>query len=150
LLTSGNSSRLVKSLVMDTTIASQVYTFMSEDFDPGLFNVYAIAGDSISANDLEKSILEQIDSVIKNGVTANELQKVKNQKLMEFYRSMETINGKANSMGTYEVFFGDFKKMYDAPKLYEKVTIEDIKRVAAKYFTERNRTVGYLLPEKKA
>ena len=63
---------------------------------------------------------------------------------------METINGKANSMGTYEVFFGDFKKMYDAPKLYEKVTIEDIKRVAAKYFTERNRTVGYLLPEKKA
>jgi len=150
LLTAGNSSRLVKSLVMDTTIASQVYTFMSEDFDPGLFNIYAIAGDNISASDLEKSILEQIDNIIKNGVTDNELQKVKNQKLMEFYRSMETINGKANSMGTYEVFFGDFKKMYDAPKLYEKVTIEDIKRVAAKYFTERNRTVGYLLPEKKA
>lgn len=150
LLTSGNSSRLVKSLVMDTTIASQVYTFMSENFDPGLFNVYAIAGDSISAGDLEKSILAQIDDVIKNGVTENELQKVKNQKLMEFYRSMETINGKANSMGTYEIFFGDFKKMYDAPKLYEKVTIEDIKRVAAKYFTERNRTVGYLLPDKKA
>lgn len=150
LLTSGNSSRLVKSLVMDTTIASQVYTFMSENFDPGLFNVYAIAGDSISAGDLEKSILAQIDDVIKNGVTENELQKVKNQKLMEFYRSMETINGKANSMGNYEVFFGDFKKMYDAPKLYEKVTIEDIKRVAAKYFTERNRTVGYLLPDKKA
>ncbi|MCF2442967.1 insulinase family protein [Dyadobacter sp. CY345] len=150
LLTSGNSSRLVKSLVMDTTIASQVYTFMSENFDPGLFNVYAIAGDSISAGDLEKSILAQIDNVIKNGVTENELQKVKNQKLMEFYRNMETINGKANSMGTYEVFFGDFKKMYDAPKLYEKVTIDDIKRVATKYFTERNRTVGYLLPDKKA
>lgn len=150
LLTSGNSSRLVKSLVMDTTIASQVYTFMSEDFDPGLFNVYAIAGDNISAGDLEKSILAQIDLVIKSGVTDSELQKVKNQKLMEFYRSMETINGKANSMGTYDVFFGDYRKMFDAPKLYEKVTIEDIKRVAAKYFTERNRTVGYLLPEKKA
>ncbi|WP_254561203.1 M16 family metallopeptidase [Dyadobacter diqingensis] len=150
LLTSGNSSRLVKSLVMDTTIASQVYTFMSEDFDPGLFNVYAIAGDNISAGDLEKSILAQIDAVIKSGVTDTELQKVKNQKLMEFYRSMETINGKANSMGTYDVFFGDYRKMFDAPKLYEKVTIEDIKRVAAKYFTERNRTVGYLLPEKKS
>lgn len=67
---------------------------------------------------------------------------------MEFYRSLETINGKANSLGTYDVFFGDYKKMFDAPKLYEKVTTEDIKRVAAKYFTERNRTVGYLLPEK--
>lgn len=149
LLTSGNSSRLVKSLVMDTTIASQSFTFMGEGFDPNLFNIYAVAGDSVSAPTLEKSILAQIDMIVKSGVTDSELQKVKNQKLMEFYRSMETINGKANSMGTYDVFFGDFRKMFDAPKLYEKVTVDDIKRVAAKYFTERNRTVGYLLPEKK-
>ena len=60
---------------------------------------------------------------------------------------MQTINGKANSLGTYEVFFGDYRRLYDAPKLYEKVSSEDIKRVAAKYFTARNRTVGYLLPE---
>lgn len=150
LLTSGNSSRLVKSLVMDTTIASQVYTFINDGFDPNLFNIYAIAGDNISAPDLEKAILSQIDLIIKSGVTDSELQKVKNQKLMEFYRSMETINGKANSLGTYDVFFGDYRKMFDAPKLYEKVSAEDIKRVAAKYFTERNRTVGYLLPEKKS
>ncbi len=80
-------------------------------------------------------------------VSDRELQKVKNQKLMEFYRTIETINGKANSIGTYEVFFGDYRKLYDAPKLYKKVTPADIKRVAARYFTERNRTVGYLLPE---
>ncbi|HEV7349256.1 pitrilysin family protein [Telluribacter sp.] len=148
LLTSGNSSRLVKSLVMDTTLASRVFTNFGEGFDPNLFYIYAIAGNGVSAPELEKAILAQLDKVIKEGVTDNELQKVKNQKLMEFYRTMETINGKANSLGTYEVFFGDYRKLYEAPKLYEKVTPADVQRVAGKYFTERNRTVGYLLPEK--
>jgi predicted Zn-dependent peptidase len=47
-------------------------------------------------------------------------------------------------MGTYEVFFGDYRKMFDAPKQYEKVTVEDIKRVANQYFKKSNRTVGIL------
>ena len=68
---------------------------------------------------------------------------------MDFYRTMETINGKANSLGTYELFFGDYKKLYEAPALYEKVTKEDVQRVARTYLTARNRTVGYLLPEPK-
>ena len=148
LLTSGNSSRLTKSLVMDSTIATNVSSFTDQSFDPSLFIIYAIAGNNVSAPDLEKAIDNQIDIVIKNGVKDEELQKVKNQKLMEFYHTLETINGKANSLGSYDVFFGDYKKMFEAPDLYKKVTVEDIKRVAAKYFTERNRTVGYLLPEK--
>ncbi len=148
ILTSGNSSRLVKSLVMDTTIASSTASWFDTSFDPYLFYIYAIAGDNVSAADLEKAIEKQIDMIIQNGVTDSELQKVKNQKLMEFYHTLETINGKANSLGTYDVFFGDYKKMFEAPDHYKKVTVEDIKRVAAQYFTERNRTVGYLLPEK--
>jgi predicted Zn-dependent peptidase len=148
LLSSGNSSRLVKSLVMDTTIASSVSTGLDNGFDPTLFVVFGVAGDNVSAPDLEKAIEKQIDMIIQNGVSDAELQKVKNQKLMEFYHTLETINGKANSLGTYDVFFGDHKKMFEAPENYKKVTVDDIKRVAAQYFTERNRTVGYLLPEK--
>lgn len=148
LLTAGNSSRIIQALVMDTTIASKAFSFLGEGFDPNIFNIYAVAGNGITATALEKALLNEIDKIAKEGVTADELQKVKNQKLMEFYRSLETINGKANSLGTYDVFFGDYRKMFDAPDLYQKVTNEDIKRVASKYFTERNRTVGYLLPEK--
>ncbi|MBC8153730.1 MAG: insulinase family protein [Bacteroidetes bacterium] len=148
-LSGGNSSRLTKSLVLDSTVASQVFTSFSEAIDPNLFYIYAIAGRGISAEKLEKSIEYQLDLIAKNGITDAELQKLKNQKLMEFYRTMETINGKANSLGTYELFFGDYKKLYEAPSLYEKVTKDDIQRVAKTYLTERNRTVGYLLPETK-
>lgn len=149
LLTSGNSSRLVKSMVMDTTIASEVFTSFRESFDPYLFNIFAVAGEATSAPDLEKAIYQEIEKIVANGVPANELQKVKNQKVIQFYRQLETINGKAQSLGTYEVFFGDYKKMFGAPDEYQKVTVENIKQVAGKYLTERNRTVGYLLPETK-
>ncbi len=146
ILSSGNSSRLLKSLVFDNPVATEIFTYMPECFDPNLFYIYGVASDEITAAQLEKGLLDEIEKVKKEGITDNELQKVKNQKLMEFYRSLETINGKANNIGTYELFFGDFKKLYDAPGLYQKVTKEDIQRVAKKYFVKNNRTVGYLQP----
>ncbi|WP_338875992.1 pitrilysin family protein [Spirosoma sp. SC4-14] len=148
-LSSGNSSRLVKSLVLDSTIASRVFTNFSESFDPNLFYVYAIAASNVSAEQLERSVEYQIEKIVNEGITDTELQKLKNQKLMEFYHTMESINGKANSLGTYELFFGDYKKLYEAPSLYEKVTKEDVQRVAKTYLNARNRTVGYLLPQPK-
>ena len=75
------------------------------------------------------------------------MQKVKNQKLMEFYHVMETINGKANQIGNYQVFFGDYKKLFDAPNQYQKVTSDDIKDIVKKYFQKSNRTVGILTSE---
>jgi len=49
---------------------------------------------------------------------------------------METINGKANQIGTYQLFFGDYKKLFNAPEEYQKVTADDIKNVIKKYFTK--------------
>jgi len=148
-LSSGNSSRLIKSLVLDSTIASRVSSNMEIALDPTLFSIYAIAASNVSAEQLERAVENQIEKIVTSGITDVELQKLKNQKLMEFYHTMETINGKANSLGTYELYFGDYKKLYEAPSLYEKVTKEDVQRVAKTYLTMRNRTVGYLLPETK-
>ncbi len=148
-LSSGNSSRLIKSLVLDSTIASRVSSNMEIALDPTLFSIYAIAASNVSAEQLERAVEHQIEKIVTSGITDVELQKLKNQKLMEFYHTMETINGKANSLGTYELYFGDYKKLYEAPSLYEKVTKEDVQRVAKTYLTMRNRTVGYLLPETK-
>ena len=57
---------------------------------------------------------------------------------MSFYKTTETINGMSNTIGTYELFFGDYKKMFSAPDDYKKVTAEEIKNVAAKYFTKQS------------
>ena len=63
---------------------------------------------------------------------------------------MKTISGKANTLGTYEVFFGDYQKLFSAAEDYSRVTKADLQRVAKQYFQARNRTVATLVPEKAA
>lgn len=149
ILSEGKSSRLYNALVDKKQLATEVFSYIPQAFDPFLMFIYAVAGDNVKAETLEEAICVELDKISKDGVTEAELQKVKNQKLMEFYHSMETINGKSNSIGTYELFFGNYTKLFSAPDDYKKVTNEDIKRVASRYFVPTNRTVGFLQPEKE-
>ncbi len=148
-LSNGSSSRLYKSLVEEQQLAIEIGTYYPKAFDPTLFYFYAITNDGIKSSQLENAIYQEIDKIIENGITDSELQKVKNQKLMEFYRTTQTINGMSNTIGTYELFFGDFKKLFSAPDDFKKVTKEQIQLVAKKYFNKENRTVGILFTEEE-
>jgi zinc protease len=143
-LSSGNSSRLYSTLVDQKELATQVGTDYGDTFDPSLFNVYVVANQDVKETDLEQAVYTEIEKIKKDGISETELQKIKNQKLMEFYNQVETINGKSNNIGTYEVFFGDYRKMFDAPANYNKVTVADVQRVAKKYLTKISRTVAVL------
>ncbi|MDP1978408.1 pitrilysin family protein [Undibacterium sp.] len=143
ILTDGKTSRMYQALV-DQRLATQVGADHGKAFDPGLFNFFAVAANKVPAAKVESALLAEIDRLVKDGVTADELQKVKNQKLLNFYRAQETINGKAAQLGEYEMYFGDYKKLFDAPDAYRKLTPADIQSVAAKYFKKSQRTVGVL------
>ncbi|RTR28859.1 M16 family metallopeptidase [Shewanella atlantica] len=142
-LSTGNSSRLYQSLV-EKQVAIEVETYLPMTFDPNLFYVMGVANPGITAAELEKDLIAEINKVAREGVSEQELEKVKNIKLMNFYRSMETINGKANTVGTYELYFGSVDKLFDAPEAYGKVTPADLQRVAQTYLRRSNRTVAVL------
>jgi predicted Zn-dependent peptidase len=95
----------------------------------------------------EKAIYEELERAANTLVADTELEKAKNIRLVEFYRQMRTINGRANTIGTYEVFFGDYNKLFEAAKNYSGVAKEDVQRVAKVYFGANNRTVATLMPE---
>ena len=147
ILSQGRSSRLYSSLIEQNQLALEVDSYYGDAFDPTLFYFFGVCNDGVKASELEDAIIEQVQKIVDEGVSENELQKVKNQKLMAFYKTLETINGMSNTIGTYELFFGDYKKLFSAPEDYKKVTVDDIKRVTGKYFTKENRTVGILNTE---
>ncbi|WP_448547599.1 M16 family metallopeptidase [Thalassotalea fusca] len=147
ILATGESSRLQQSLVNEQQVASSLFTYLPESIDPNLFYIYAVAAKDVAAEKLEKAIIAQVNKVIREGVTEQELQKVKNRKLVDFYREMATINGKANTIGSYEMYFGSFEKLFTAPEAFNKVTVEDVQRVAKTYLIKANRTVGILSSE---
>ena len=145
ILSSGNSCRLRKALIFDKQLAISIGGGMPLTFDPYLFTFNGAAARGVAPETLEKAIYEELDKIKNNGVNEEELQKVKNQKMMQFYRGMETIDGKAGLLGRYSLFFGDFARLFDAPEYYSKVTSDDLKRMVSTYFVPENRTVGYLI-----
>ncbi len=143
ILTTGNSSRLYQGLV-EKQVAIEVETYMPMSFDPNLFYVMGVANPGITALELEKGMIAEVNRIAREGVSQQELEKVKNIKLMGFYRAMETINGKANTLGTYELYFGSYDKLFNAPEAYNKVTPADVQRVAQTNLRRANRTVAVL------
>lgn len=143
LLADGKTSRLYKALV-EQQLATEVSAFSSDGFDPGMIYLSAVAAAGIAPARLESALLAEVDKVVRDGVSEQELQKVKNQKLLNVYREQETINGKAQQLGNYEIFHGGYGKMFDAPGAYQKLTVAEIQAAAAKYLIKAQRTVGVL------
>ena len=50
------------------------------------------------------------------GVSEEELAKARNIVLADFWRGLATINGKAAALGNYEVFHGDYEKLFEEQK----------------------------------
>jgi zinc protease len=148
ILTEGRSSRLYRALV-DTQLALNVGANMQWSLDPGQYIVNMQVRAGVKPGDAEKALYAQLGKVAKEGVTAAEVEKARNQLLVAFYSQLRTIAGKANTIGRYEVFRGGWRNLASATAEYDKVTPEDVRRVAAKYLTEKNRTVATLIPEQK-
>jgi zinc protease len=147
ILFSGQSSRMYQRLVDKDQLALFIQGGAGFSFDPSLFTITTQPKAGIEPEAVERAVYEEFDKVKAASVTDEEIKKAKNILLANFYRQMKTINGRANAIGSYEVFFGDYNKLFTAATDYEKVTKEDVKRVAAKYFSDKNRTVATLVPE---
>ncbi len=142
ILVGGPSSRLHKLLVDDKRLAANVAADLPLAFDPTLFAIFVSGMEGKDARTMEKVLLQEIENMKKKSVTARELQKAKNKKVVDIYRRMETINGKSELLGNYEVFHGGYDKLFEATGAYEKVSPADITRVLTTYFIKSNRTVG--------
>jgi zinc protease len=143
----GESSRMYQRLVDKDQIALDVSSAVQPSFDPTLVIITAQPRQGVDPQTCEKAIYEELQRAAGTPIGDQELEKAKNNRLVEFYREMRTINGRANTIGTYDVFMGDYHKLFDAAKNYSAVTKEDVQRVAKNYFGANNRTVATLLPE---
>jgi len=146
-LVQGESSRMYQRLIDKDQIALDVGISLSSAFDPTILKMSIQPKQGVDPQKCEAAVYEELDKVKKGSISDQELEKAKNIRLVEFYQQMRTINGRANTIGTYEVFFGDYHKLFDAAKNYSAVTKEDVQRVAQKYFGANNRTVATLIPD---
>ncbi|MET0535333.1 MAG: pitrilysin family protein, partial [Steroidobacter sp.] len=144
ILTDGDASRLHRVLVEEQQLAISADSYFSAGFDPGLvWFLLSLPADG-DAKRAEDAFTQQIERVIKEGVTKEELSRARSQALADFWRGMATIDGKAQALGTFAVLQGGHEKLFQEPRAYEAVTVQDIQKLAAELLRPTNRTVGLL------
>ena len=135
----GGTGRLNKLLVQEKQLAVNASASGRVQLYVGAFQFSATPRQDklVQPEDLEKEIWAEIERVKKDGVTADEIQKTKNRSEANFIRSLQSTSGLAGSVGRAELRRGWRTILTDIEAL-KKVTNEDIKRVAAKYFVKDN------------
>jgi zinc protease len=146
LLSQGESSRMVKSLVDGSQKAVFAGLFALGLEDPGASVCYAVANMGVDPSELEKAMDEEIEKVKTELVSEKEFQKVLNQIENDFVTSNNSVAGIAESLANYEMYFGDANLINTELERYRKVTREDLRRVANKYFGKNQRVVLYWMP----
>ncbi|HET7812440.1 MAG TPA: pitrilysin family protein [Steroidobacteraceae bacterium] len=144
ILTEGNSSRLHRQLVEEKKLAIDVAGRFQEGFDPGLSWLMLTLPEGARVPAVEAALDQALAQVVQQGVTDAELARAKNLFLSGFWKGLATVNGKASALGAFEVFEGDYRKLFSAPETYRKVTREDVQKAAALIFQKAHRTVGVL------
>ncbi len=141
----GRSSRLYHALV-ETGLASDVSSSLTPSVDPGLFRVTATVRAGVEVASVEERAQEEMARLAREPADPAELDRVKKQAKAQFAFSRDGVFRTAVGVGAFAIV--------DKPEAFaallariERVTGDDVMRVAAAYFSDTNRTVGWYVPE---
>ena len=146
ILSGGESSRLYQSLVYEQQIAQQVSFSPDLHEDIGLLTVQLILASGKEPADAEKGLSAQLDKILKEGVTPEELAKAKNRFLTGQLIQRETNNGKASDLGEAAVLYGDPDRVNTDLAKLQAVTAVQIKEVLNRYLSGQKKVVLEYLP----
>lgn len=145
ILSSGASSRLNRAVVEEKQLALFCGAFSFGLEDPGLTMAFSLANMGVAPEDVEAAMNEEIERMKTELISEEELQKLRNQIENNFVSSNSSVAGIAESLANYRMYFGDTNLINTEVERYMKVTREDIREAAKKYYTPENRVVLYFL-----
>ena len=141
------SGRLTKRLDTDLQMVDYISGRMQGQKDPGMFTVSTNLKRGKSLQEVKKIVFEEIDKLIEEKVSQEELTKARNSvKASMFYRLNRPFSV-ASLIGRYHLTGGDYNLLFQVEDRYDSITPEIIQQVAEKTFRPTNRTVVSLVPK---
>ena len=145
----GNAaSRFSRELIRGTQIASSAdasYDGMGRG--PGFFYFSGVptAGKTLEA--LEQAMRGEVKKIIDNGVTEEELKRLKAQVTASRVYERDSMFFQARQIGSMEVIGLSHKLIDVMTEKFKAVTAEQVREVAKKYLIDDALTVAYLDPQ---
>ncbi len=147
ILSDGQSARIPRELVYTKRLALTAFGSGNITEDPNLFYAVAIVQPGQTPQAAEQALIAEFEKLKRESVTANELQRAKNQWARDYIVSRESNQDKAMHLAHAAVIHNDITTADGEFDIFMKVTVADVQRVARTYFTESNRVVLHVLPK---
>jgi len=153
ILSGGATTRLYKNLVVDSKKAISVgFSYNGSNLDYGSIYISGVPTEGISLAELEGLIQDEIDNVINNGVTDQEVSEAIQRMQDAAIYARDSLSGPAMTFGYGLTTGADINDIENWPTLIAKIKPGDVKRVAKKYVSAdkhwiRPPVVGHTLPE---
>ena len=145
LLTSGRTSRLFRRLVLETRVASDVYSMqVPGDRYPNLFGIGATPRAPHTASEVEAGILQELRRLGDEPIPERELQKIRNQLRASFLYPLRSNQGLAGQLSFYEIITGDWKNLNAYASALQAATGPQVQELSRRTFVASNRTVTVL------
>jgi zinc protease len=138
------SGRLYKALV-ETGLASQIGVSSLQQRDPGMILFFAMVPQEKSLDAARVAMIETIDGLRENPVTAEEVERIRNQALSGFEQAMNNSQSVAIQLSNWAAI-GDWRLMFLDRDRVRTVSAEATQSAARKYLKASNRTVGMFIP----
>jgi predicted Zn-dependent peptidase len=111
---------------------------------PGLFAFFAVPTPGHTPEEIQGAIRAEIERLKTEDVGDVELEMVKTRTRANLVRRLDSNQGLAVQLGTYQARDGDWRELFRDVDQIQKVTKADVRRVANATFVESNRTVGMI------
>lgn len=145
ILSDGRTGIIYKEMVRDKKIAlgagSQA-TYPGGKY-PNMFIFFVMPASGHSVDENEKAVDEIIARLKTQKVDPESLQRVKTKLRASIIRGLDNNAGLADQLCFYQANFGDWRKLFTELDDYNKVTADDVMRVAKKYLVDSSLTVAY-------
>ena len=148
ILGDGKSSRLYKNLKEKKQLVHSIYSTHSSYKEDSLFYISA----NYVIDDVEKikaEIFAEIEKIQENEIPKDEIQKAKNIIERDTFYARESVSNMASEIGYTVTLTGDTSYYKNYLENINKVTSEDLKRVAKEYLNSENSVISVINPQNK-
>lgn len=149
ILSRGESSRFVQSLVKEKELFVELNAYIGGDMDPGLFYIAGKPNEGVSLEEAEAAVWKELKRLTEEEIDGEELDKVKNK--AEAVHEFSLLSGMNKAIGlAYATLMGNPDLVNQEMAGYRAVKAQDILRIAKHIFTPDNSHVMWYKAENKS
>lgn len=145
ILGTGKSSYFYKKFVK-TRKAIQASVFSPTSELAGEFTMFVLPFPGQTLSDFEGEMRKILEDFEKDGVSDEDLTKIKASYESDFINGLASVSGKVSQLASYETFAGDPNYIQKDLERYRAVTKDDIMRVFHKYIYHKPAVIQSVLP----